>query len=138
MTSRTGAARTVGRWVLGAFLATAGTLHLTTARESFRAQVPGWLPLDADVVVVASGIVEVGLGVALLVVSRHRHAVGWVVAAFFVAIFPGNVAQYVEGTDAFGLDTDRARLARLFLQPVLVAWALWATGAWRAWRGRDR
>lgn len=51
-----------------------------------------------------------------------------------MAIFPGNVAQYVEGTDAFGLDSDRARLVRLFFQPLLVAWALWSTGAWRYWR----
>jgi uncharacterized membrane protein len=129
--------RTVGRWLLGAFLLAAGTLHLTSAREDFRAQVPDWVPLDPDLVVVASGVVELALGAALLVLARHRHVVGWVVAAFFVAIFPGNVAQYVEGTDAFGLDTDRARLVRLFFQPVLVAWALWATGAWRSWRRPD-
>ena len=48
-------------------------------------------------------------------------------AAFFVAIFPGNISQYVNGIDAFGLDTERARLVRLFFQPLLVAWALWAT-----------
>ena len=121
--------------MLGAFLLVAGTLHLTGAREAFRAQVPSWAPLDADLVVVASGVVEITLGAALLVLARQRHVVGWVVAAFFVVVFPGNVAQYVEGTDAFGLDTDHERLVRLFVQPVLVAWALWATGAWRAWRG---
>jgi uncharacterized membrane protein len=57
--------------------------------------------------------------------------VGFVVAAFLVAIFPGNIAQYVEGNDAFGLDTDQKRLMRLFFRPVLVAWVLWATAAWR-------
>ncbi len=123
--------------MLGLFLLAAGILHLTSAREAFRAQVPSWVPLDADLVVVASGVVEIALGTALLVLARHRRVVGWVVAAFLVAVFPGNVAQYVEGTDAFGLDTDRERLVRLFLQPVLIAWALWATGAWRAWRHRD-
>ena len=126
--------RTVARWGLGLFLLTAGILHLTAARETFQAQVPAWVPVEADLVVVLSGVVEIALGAALLVLARHRHLVGWVTAAFLVAVFPGNVAQYVEGTDAFGLDTDRARLVRLFLQPVLVAWALWATGAWRAWR----
>ena len=138
-TSRHTAVRTAGRWLLGGFLATAGTTHLTTARETFQAQVPSWVPVDADLVVVASGVAEIGLGVALLAAPRrHRATVGWLTAAFFVAIFPGNVAQYVEGTDAFGLDSDRARLVRLFFQPVLVAWALWSTGAWRAWRRRDR
>jgi uncharacterized membrane protein len=129
--------RTAARWLLGAVLVVAGITHLTTAREEFQAQVPEWMPVDEDVVVVASGVVEIGLGAALLGVRRRRTLVGWVVAAFFVAIFPGNVAQYVEGKDGFGLDTDGKRLGRLFFQPLLVAWALWSTGAWRAWRQRD-
>jgi uncharacterized membrane protein len=83
-------------------------------------------------------VVEIALGLSLLALARHRVLVGWVVAAFFVVIFPGNIAQYVDGTDAFGLDTDAARLTRLFFQPVLVAWALWSTGAWRAWRSARR
>lgn len=131
--------RTAARWLLGIALAGAGVAHLSVARTEFRAQVPAWMPIDADLVVFASGAVEIVLGLALLTLRRHREAVGWATAAFFVAIFPGNVAQYVEGTDAFGLDTDRARLVRLFFQPALVAWALWATGAWRAWwHGRRR
>ncbi|MFE1665781.1 hypothetical protein [Microbacterium sp. P02] len=131
-------ARRLGRWVLGAFLTFAGVAHLTFGRESFRAQVPPWLPLDADLVVVASGVVEVGLGLALLLLGRHHVAVGWVVALFFVAVFPGNIAQFVEGRDAFGLDTDLARGIRLLFQPLLVLWVLWSTGAWRAWRENRR
>ena len=126
--------RTGLRWSLGAALLGAGIGHLTTLREEFQAQVPDWFPIDADVVVVASGIVEIALGLALLLVGRHRVIVGTVAAGFFVVIFPGNVAQWVEGVDAFGLDTDTKRFARLFFQPVLVVWALTATGAWRAWR----
>jgi uncharacterized membrane protein len=127
--------RTVGRLALGAFLAFAGVSHLTTARAEFQAQVPTWVPLDPDTVVVASGVVEVALGAALIAVGgRHRALVGWVVAAFFVAIFPGNISQLVTRTDAFGLDSDAARAVRLLFQPLLVAWALWSTGAWRAWR----
>lgn len=137
-TSRTGPARTAARWLLGLGLAGAGAAHLTVAREEFQAQVPGWLPVDADLVVVGSGVVEIALGVALLAQRRHRAAVGWITAAFFVAVFPGNVAQYAQGTDAFGLDTDRARFVRLFFQPLLVVWALWSTGAWRAWRRSGR
>jgi uncharacterized membrane protein len=124
--------RSVGRVALGAFVAFAGVSHLTTAREEFHAQVPAWVPLDPDTVVVASGVVEIAFGAALLAVgSRHRAAVGWVVAAFFVAVFPGNVSQLVTRTDAFGLDSDAARAVRLLLQPLLVGWALWSTGAWR-------
>ena len=128
---RTSIARTTARIVLGAFLLVAGMAHLTVARAEFAAQVPAWLPLDTDVVVVASGVVELVLGAALVAAGRYRVIVGWTVAAFFVAVFPGNIAQYVDGVSAFGLDTDGARLTRLFFQPVLVVWALWSTGAWR-------
>jgi uncharacterized membrane protein len=128
-------ARRVGRVGLGALLAFAGTSHLTFAREEFQAQVPTWVPVGDDAVVLGSGVVEIALGAALaLAPARHRTRVGWLAAAFFVAIFPGNVSQYVTGTDAFGLDSDAKRLARLPFQAGLVAWALWSTGAWRAWR----
>ena len=99
--------------------------------------MPTWLPLDADFVVIASGIVEILLGIALLTLWPYRRQVGLIVAIFFILIFAGNINQYVNGIDAFGLDTDQARLTRLFFQPVLVAWALWSTGAWqivKSWR----
>ena len=123
------------RTLLGVALVFAGVSHLTSQREEFRAQVPAWVPVSEDFVVVVSGIVEIALGAALIVLlvpalARYRVAVGLVVAAFFVAIFPGNVGQWLEHKDAFGLDSDGARLARLAFQPVLVAWALWSTGAW--------
>lgn len=130
-------ARTVGRIGLGLALVGAGTGHLTTQREEFQAQVPNWIPINPDVVVLASGVVEIGLGAALILAPRvARPVVGTVAAAFFLAVFPGNIAQYMEGTDAFGLDTDRARFIRLFFQPVLVLWALWSTGGWRWLRER--
>ena len=113
--------------LLGAALMYAGITHLTTNRTEFQAQVPTWVPLSADFVVLASGVVEIALGIALASLQNRRQ-VGWITAAFFVAIFPGNISQYVNGIDAFGLDTDQARLTRLFFQPVLVLWALWATG----------
>ncbi|MHA7280548.1 DoxX family membrane protein [Arthrobacter sp. MDT2-2] len=129
--ARTSRHRTIARLVLGVLLLVAGIAHLTVARFEFAAQVPSWLPIDADVVVVVSGVVELVLGAGLVFLGRHRVLVGWVVAVFFVVIFPGNIAQYVDGVSAFGLDTDGARLARLFFQPVLVLWALWSTAAWR-------
>jgi len=131
---RSSVPRIIGRVVLGGFLLSAGLGHLGPLREEFQAQVPTWLPLDPDFVVVASGVVEVTLGVALIALNRYRVAVGWTAAAFFVAIFPGNISQWVNGIDAFGLESDQARFIRLFFQPVLVAWALWSTEAWKAWR----
>ncbi len=123
--------RTAGRMLLGGILVFAGVSHLTFAREDFVAQVPDWFPISDDPVVLVSGVVEISLGAALVAFGRGRIGVGLLVAAFFVAIFPGNIAQYLEHNDAFGLDTDRKRFVRLFFQPVLVAWALWATAAWR-------
>jgi len=123
--------RTVARIVLGAVLVFAGLSHLFWSRVAFQAQVPDWLPFDKDFVVVASGIVEVVLGLALIALPRYRVVVGWVVAAFFVAIFPGNISQFVTGTDSFGLNDDLSRGIRLLFQPLLVLIALWSTGAWR-------
>lgn len=133
--ARSAAPRTLLQAVLGLLLAFSGVAHLTTARETFQAQVPDWLPVGKDLVVVVSGAVEIVLGVALLAVllpalARWRVGVGLTVAAFFVVIFPGNVAQFTERRAAFGLDSDTARGVRLLFQPLLVAAALWSTGAW--------
>lgn len=132
--NRTTILRTVFRLLLGAFLLLAGVSHLTINRVAFLAQVPTWLPLDGDFVVVASGIVEIVLGASLLALGRYRVQLGWIVAAFFIAIFPGNISQLVTHTDSFGLNTDLARAIRLLFQPVLVLWALWSTGAWLTFR----
>jgi uncharacterized membrane protein len=126
--------RTVGRIGLGAILVVAGLTHLTVARDDFQAQVPEWLPLDKDFVVLASGVVEITLGGALVALPKKRVLVGLVAAAFFIAIFPGNISQLITKTSAFGLDTDAKRGFRLIFQPLLVIWALWSTGAWRALR----
>ena len=128
--------KTIFRILLGASLLFAGTSHLTVARTEFLAQVPTWLPLNADLVVVLSGIAEIVLGLALIFLVKQRALAGLAAAAFFILIFPGNISQYVNQIDAFGLNTDQARFTRLFFQPVLVLWALWSTDAWRVgpWR----
>ncbi len=125
------AIRYVARLLLGAALIYAGISHLTFSRTTFQAQVPAWVPLDADFVVLASGVVEICLGLALTSVSKYTAQIGFLTAAFFIAIFPGNISQYLTQTDAFGLNSDEARLIRLFFQPVLVIWALWCTSAWK-------
>lgn len=119
----------VFRIILGSFMVLAGVGHMTFQRAEFQAQVPNWIPMSKDLVVILSGVVEVALGLAMLFWKKKRAQVGIALATFYVLIFPGNIAQYMNGTDAFGLDTDRARLIRLFFQPVLILWALWSTGA---------
>lgn len=123
------ALRLVLRLLLGSALIYAGIGHLTFSRQEFQAQVPIWLPLDPDFVVLASGVVEIILGLGIASAGIAVPVAGLLAAAFFIAIFPGNINQYVEGISAFGLDTDQARLVRLFFQPVLVIWALWSTSA---------
>ena len=131
-----GILRKLPQMVLGLALAYAGIGHLTTSRQEFPAQVPTLLKDYADFVVLSSGMVEIALGIGLVALWKYRVQIGWVVAAFFVAIFWGNISQYINGVDAFGLNSDSARLIRLFFQPLLVMWALGSTGAWRAWRSR--
>lgn len=129
-----GVLTTLGRLALGAFLIVAGIGHFI-ARDEFTAQVPPWMPAP-EVVVYASGVLEIALGLSVLLARRSLPLVGWIVAGFFVVIFPGNVWQFIEARDAFGLDSDLARGVRLLFQPVLVVWALWCTGAWSALRAK--
>ena len=125
--------KTLLQLLLGAFLTSAGISHLGSNRQEFLAQVPTYLPLDPDFVVVASGLVEIALGIALITttffLTQYRQVIGLLVGLFFILIFPGNINQYLNQIDAFGLDTDQKRLLRLFFQPPLVIWALWSTGA---------
>lgn len=127
--------KSLAQMALGAFLLSAGISHLDSNRTEFLAQVPTWLPLDADFVVIASGLVEIALGISLIastfIFTKYRKWVGLSVAIFFIIIFPGNINQYVNQIDAFGLNTDTKRLIRLFFQPPLVIWALWSTNVIR-------
>ncbi|WP_316832759.1 hypothetical protein [Pedobacter aquatilis] len=118
----------VARLFLGAGLMIAGLGHLTFARKAFQAQVPDWVPLEKDDTVVQSGIVEIALGSALVFApEKQQKNLGKIAAGLFVAVFPGNIAQFKNKRPAFGLNTDAKRFARLFFQPVLVYWALRST-----------
>ncbi len=119
--------KAASRILLGAFLVTAGIGHLTFARKPFQAQVPDWVPLDKDDTVIYSGLAEIVLGAALIAPGKHSETVGKVAAAFFTAVFPGNISQYQHHRNMPGLDSDKKRLVRLFFQPVLILWALKST-----------
>jgi len=127
------------RILLGCFMLYAGISHLTFNRVDFQAQVPNWVSLSKDLVVLISGVIEIILGLSMVFWKSNSAKVGCALALFFVLIFPGNISQYINHTDAFGaLDSDKARLIRLFFQPVLIIWALWSTGAWSAWKARKK
>lgn len=118
----------IARIALGVMLVTAGISHLTFARKEFQVQVPDWVPVNKDTTVLLSGVAEVALGASIIALKKERKTVGVVAASFFTAVFPGNLSQYKNHRDAFGLDTDKKRFARLFFQPVLIGWALWGSG----------
>lgn len=127
----------VVRIVLGIFMITAAIGHFTFQRDDFQAQVPNWVPLDKDLVVILSGIVEIALGLGMIFLTQYKVYVGIALAVFYVLVFPGNIAQYLNGTSAFGLDTDQARLIRLFFQPVLIFLTLWSSRAIAFFKGAD-
>jgi uncharacterized membrane protein len=95
--------QTIFRILLALFLVFAGFSHLTFNRIDFQAQVPDWVPMSKDLVVVVSGLVEIALGLILLFWKKQRVNIGWGLALFFILVFQGNVAQYLDEKDAFGL-----------------------------------
>ncbi len=121
--------RRFGRYLLACILLVPGVAHLTFACKEFKAQVPDWIPMNKDLVVVLSGYAELALGAGLLALPKQRRAMGWIIGTYFLLIFPGNIAQFTERRDAFGLDTDLKRGIRLLFQPALIALALWSTDA---------
>ncbi len=94
--------------------------------------MPRWLTDSKafmDFIVIASGVVEILLGLAMIFLWKYKIKAGIALSIFYVLIFPGNISQYANEISAFGLDTDLKRFIRLFFQPVLILWALWSTGA---------
>ncbi|WP_026236071.1 DoxX family protein [Echinicola pacifica] len=135
-TIHTSTIQNVLRVLLGLAMVYAGIGHMTFLRQEFQAQVPNWIPFSSDFVVLASGLVEITLGLAMVFATKYKVYVGLALAVFYVLVFPGNIAQYTNGIDAFGLDTDLKRLIRLFFQPLLILWALWSSGALLALKRR--
>lgn len=126
------------RIFIGLFLIFTGAGHLSFQREAFLAQVPKWLPLEPDTVVLLSGGIEIFLGVGLVFFHHQRAFFGWLVAIFLVAVFPGNIAQLMNHKDAFGLNTELLRWLRLPFQPLLIILVLWSSGAWAKWRSKKK
>lgn len=124
----------LGRGLMGTFMTGAGVGHLSFARQAFQAQVPDWVPMQKDTVVLLSGVVEIGMGLAMLFNTRRKVPMGLGLAAFLAAVFPGNLHQYEKRISAFGLDTDNKRFARLFFQPLMMGLVLWSTGAFKSVR----
>ncbi len=131
MKEKTGVIQNVFRVLLGAFMLYAGIGHLTFLRVEFQSQVPTWITTDKsfiDFIILASGVMEIVFGLLMVLGGKLKVKTGIALALFYILIFPGNINQYVNQIDAFGLNTDNKRFIRLLFQPVLIIWALWASG----------
>ena len=134
MEIKTTTLQNVFRVILGIAMLYIGIGHFTFSRIEFQAQVPTWLTSEEnliDFIILASGIIEIILGALMIWGGKLKVKTGIALAIFYILIFPGNINQYVNGIDAFNLNTDTKRLVRLFFQPLLLLWALWSTGGLR-------
>jgi uncharacterized membrane protein len=77
--------------------------------------------------VLISGFFEVLGGVGLLL-ARTRRAASYGLVLLYLAVFPANINMVVHPELGRGLP-EWSLWARLPLQFVLIAWALWAGGA---------
>jgi uncharacterized membrane protein len=122
-----------GRVALAVMLFVTASAHFFD-RASLVAMVPSFVPARAALVY-ATGAAELLFAVALL--ARPRPWLGWVLAAFFVALLPANVYSALAGVGLGGHGPGYL-LFRVPLQLLFIAWALIATKAVRWPRGRHR
>lgn len=123
--------KTLVRVGMGLIMIIAGIGHFTFFRETFQVQVPDFVPFSKDFTVLASGVVEIAFGLAMVFLVKKKRYIGLILAIFYVLIFPGNIHQYTEQLDGFGLNTDAKRLGRLFMQAVLIFLTLYSTEGWK-------
>jgi uncharacterized membrane protein len=109
------------RIVLAVIMMMIGVLHLALPGP-FVSIVPAWLPAPYALVIV-SGFFEI-LGGAGLLVPRVRRAASYGLVALYVAVFPANINMVVHPELGRGIPL-WSLWARLPLQFVLIAWALW-------------
>ena len=131
-----GRARRVARGALALFYMVAGVAHLLVTDAMVRI-TPAWVP-SPHLVVIATGLCEIA-GAAGLMTRRWRVEAGWSLALYAICVFPANIKHAVHDLgDGTGLGLGY-HLPRLMLQPLIVWWALWASGAidW-PWRNRRR
>ncbi|ONF97653.1 DoxX family protein [Sphingomonas jeddahensis] len=123
--------RQTARWLLILFYALGGVGHLVFADAMARI-VPSQVPAPHAVVIV-TGVLEL-IGVAALASVRWRRAAGYAFAAYALCVWPANM-RHAALDLASGTGLPLAYHApRLLLQPLIIWWSLWASGAIRGRR----
>jgi len=118
-------ARSAGRVGLAVGMAFAGIAHLAMPTP-FLQHLPPWTPA-AEAIIFVTGSIEIGLGAALLWRQPWRQRAGLALAAYLVAVFPGNVYVAVAEVDVDGQPGGWYPWLRLPFQALFIAWALWST-----------
>ena len=115
--------RALACYLLALFVLSTGVLHFVSP-AFFISIVPAWVPYPAAMVAV-SGVAEIAGGLGLLS-SRTRRMAGIGLIVLFICVFPANINQAIHHLPLNGKAVPPAFLwARLFLQPVFIAWAWW-------------
>lgn len=128
--------RRAGRLVLAAAYAAAGALHLGRPAP-FLSVTPTWVP-QPKAVVALTGVAELLGAIGLLQTRspRLRRYAGWGLALYALCVWPANFhhMQIDMARSALGQSHGlglRYHVPRLLAQPLIMWWALWASGAVR-------
>jgi len=133
--ARQSAGRTAMRFILAAFYAAAGVLHLA-APDKLLAITPEFVPFAPQLILI-TGLCEIA-GAAALLTQRLRWAAGVAFALYALLVWPANIKHAVDGIAIPGLPSSWwYHGPRLALQPVIIWWALYGAGVidW-PWRKR--
>jgi uncharacterized membrane protein len=91
----------------------------------YLAMMPPWIPLHLELVLF-TGAAEIAGGLGLLIPNTRRLA-GVMLAIYFVAVFPANIHNALNGLSVDGLPDARWYYwVRLPFQPLAIWWALYA------------
>jgi len=112
-------------WVMGAFYILNGLNHFLSA-DAYIAIMPDYLPWHSQLVFL-SGLVEVGLGIAVFFPAT-RVAAAWGIIVLLIAIFPANLYVAMNDLPYVGDEPNAVvNWLRLPFQLALIAWAYWYT-----------
>ena len=124
--------RRIARYTLALVYGFAGVIHLAKPGP-FAAITPNWVP-HPETVVALTGVAELAGAAGLLqpLSPALRRAAGWGLALYALCVWPANFHH---------MQLDMARpdhgmglgyhIPRLLAQPLIIWWALWASGAVR-------
>jgi len=112
------------RFALALSLLFVGSDHWINPQR-YLAMMPPWIPLHLELVLF-TGAAEIAGGLGLLL-PKFRRAAGLTLALYFVAVFPANIHNALNGVSVEGLpQASWYYWLRLPFQPLAIWWALFS------------